>query len=50
MKSYKKATMIAKNARSGSYAAGCPTDTTWDRHDQTPGVTRNHCYACECAY
>lgn len=24
MKSYKKATLVAKNARSGSYAAGCP--------------------------
>ena len=24
MKSYKKTTLVAKNARSGSYAAGCP--------------------------
>ncbi len=24
MKSYKKATLVAKNGRSGSYAAGCP--------------------------
>ena len=52
MKSYKKATLIAKNARSGSYAAGCPTDTTRDRHDEywAKGETRNYCYACECAY
>lgn len=26
MKSYKKATLVAKNARSGSYAAGCPVE------------------------
>ena len=26
MKSYKKATLVAKNARSGSYAAGCPAE------------------------
>ena len=24
MKSYRKANLVAKNARSGSYAAGCP--------------------------
>lgn len=27
MKSYKKVEMVAKNAPSGSYAAGCPADT-----------------------
>jgi len=29
MKSYKKATLVAKNARSGSYAAGCPPKNAW---------------------
>ena len=38
MKSYKKATLIAKNARSGSYAAGCPTDGYG---------TDDNCYHCE---
>ena len=28
MKSYKKATLVAKNARTGSYAAGCPSQGT----------------------
>ncbi len=27
MKTYKKVKMQAKNAQSGSYAAGCPADT-----------------------
>lgn len=26
MKNYKKVQMVAKNAPTGSYAAGCPTD------------------------
>lgn len=45
MKSYKKATLVAKNARSGSYAAGCPTrDRGWD-HGDTDGPTG--CMNCE---
>ena len=45
MKSYKKATLIAKNARSGSYAAGCPTrDRGWD-HGDIDGPTG--CSNCE---
>ncbi len=38
MKAYKKATLVAKNARSGSYAAGCPTDGYG---------TDDNCYHCE---
>lgn len=41
MKSYKKATLIAKNGRSGSYAAGCPAENT----AQEGG--RNVCKDCE---
>ena len=29
MKTYKKVKMQAKNAPSGSYAAGCPSDFAW---------------------
>ena len=38
MKSYKKATMVAKNASCGAYAAGCPT---------YGGVNYNECYNCQ---
>ncbi len=39
MKSYKKATLVAKNARSGSYAAGCPAENR--------GGVWPYCEACE---
>ena len=51
MKTYKKVEMVAKNAPSGSYAAGCPThtragntgDTTYDGHHY------GRCTDCEIA-
>jgi hypothetical protein len=43
MKSYKKATLVAKNARNGSYAAGCPV------HTPPAGDTPNACRSCEVA-
>ena len=42
MKSYKKATLVAKNARSGSYAAGCPAE---NRGIYTSGP--NSCVNCD---
>ena len=45
MKSYKKATLVAKNARSGSYAAGCPEFGTFF-YAGTDGNGR-YCQDCE---
>lgn len=45
MKSYKKATLVAKNARTGSYAAGCPTYGTF--FDASPEANGRHCKDCE---
>lgn len=39
MKKYAKPQMMAKNAPTGSYAAGCPSNTGW-------GV--GGCKKCEC--
>lgn len=41
MKTYKKVKMQAKNAPSGSYAAGCPADNAWGGNH---GIS---CKACE---
>lgn len=46
MKSYKKATLVAKNARSGSYAAGCPQYDYFTGHNASKG----YCYMCERTY
>lgn len=35
MKNYKKVQMVAKNAPTGSYAAGCPTDKGGGGYDNT---------------
>ena len=45
MKSYKKVEMVAKNAPSGSYAAGCPTEVS------TRGWSESgrYCEQCEVA-
>lgn len=42
MKTYKKVEMVAKNAPSGSYAAGCPEHT----HQ---GYGKADCIKCELA-
>ena len=44
MKSYKKATLVAKNARSGSYAAGCPAK---DRGQEAWSSGPTGCMSCE---
>ena len=58
MKSYKKVEMVAKNAPSGSYAAGCPqhtrygTDYTKEDYVTSGGThaTRfGNCSMCEVA-
>lgn len=51
MKSYKKVEMEAKNAPSGSYAAGCPQYRAGigiDRNDG-PGNPMSSCLYCECS-
>ena len=40
MKNYKKVKMVAKNAPSGSYAAGCP-------EKNRAGYEPPHCMYCE---
>lgn len=51
MKSYKKATLVAKNARSGSYAAGCPLHYTWgDVCDEPIPYLLSYCKDCERTY
>lgn len=50
MKTYKKVELVAKNAPSGSYAAGCPEYNAGTGHDYNYG-TGNHnnsCKYCEC--
>lgn len=61
MKNYKNVEMFAKNAPSGSYAAGCPTGKTQggmvyvEDHDYASGWRMIggrypwHCEACEIA-
>lgn len=41
---YTKPQVIAQNASSGSYAAGCPTN---DRKHYQPGSTNPYCKQCE---
>jgi hypothetical protein len=43
MKKYAKPQMMAKNAPTGSYAAGCPTNRKYD------GTSSKYCAACEVA-
>lgn len=53
MKSYKNVELFAKNAPTGSYAAGCPThtrtgnDTT--RRQEGNNIYFAHCADCEVA-
>lgn len=50
MKTYKKVEMVAKNAPSGSYAAGCPqyqAGLGWEAN-YGPGDPRSACLYCEC--
>lgn len=50
MKTYKKVEMVAKNAPSGSYAAGCPQYNAgwgWDSN-AGPGNPASACLYCEC--
>ncbi len=51
MKTYKKVELQAKNAPSGSYAAGCPQYRPGAGDDigcGTPGQPCNTCKYCEC--
>lgn len=50
MKTYKKVELVAKNAPSGSYAAGCPQyrSGAGDYNNGTPGHPYNSCKYCEC--
>ncbi len=45
MKTYQKAKMIAKNAPTGSYAAGCPAHHSTTGPNGTQG--KKDCKACE---
>lgn len=44
MKSYKKATLVAKSARCGSYAAGCP-----EKYGGRGVVGADYCSNCQLA-
>lgn len=45
---YQKATIIAKNLPTGSYAAGCPAkDTMADRCMFSKGSITKYCKSCE---
>lgn len=50
MKTYKKVEMVAKNAPSGSYAAGCPQYQAGAGGDFNagPGNPCSGCKYCEC--
>ena len=51
MKEFKKAEVIAKNAPTGSYAAGCPQFSAGAGGDYwtgSPGNPSNACKYCEC--
>lgn len=58
MKNYKEVEMLAKNAPTGSYAAGCPTghhtseSTPYGGYCKTddPHVSYVSCEACEIAH
>ncbi|MBQ6070622.1 MAG: hypothetical protein IJK85_02595 [Bacteroidales bacterium] len=45
MKNYKKVKMLAKNAPTGSYAAGCRVDTSKGRKN----MTGRYCEECQMA-
>lgn len=50
MKTYKKVEMVAKNAPSGSYAAGCPQYQSghgYENGAMPPGHPQNSCKYCE---
>lgn len=52
MKQYKKVEMVAKNAPSGSYAAGCPQYQAGTGHEyggMPPGHPSNSCKHCQCS-
>ncbi len=51
MKTYKKVEMVAKNAPSGSYAAGCPQYRSGAGYDnnQGSGNPDSSCKYCECS-
>ena len=51
MKNYKKVEMVAKNAPSGSYAAGCPQyKSGWGSDvNQGTGNPNSACKYCECS-
>lgn len=46
MKNYKKVQMVAKNAPTGSYAAGCPSHNR-DNIGGSYGPNGTGCLACE---
>lgn len=49
MKTFKNVEMVAKNAPSGSYAAGCPQHTAGQgEYNYGPGNPRSGCRYCEC--
>lgn len=47
MKEYTKPQMLAKNAPTGSYAAGCPPEKEFNGHCSFLGLKNNYCKACE---
>lgn len=47
MKNYKKVQMVAKNAPSGSYAAGCPSKDRKAEHFLVLECTHSTCMNCE---
>ncbi len=51
MKSYKKVEMVAKNAPSGSYAAGCPQYLVGAGYEINRGYGNpdSSCKFCECS-
>ncbi len=48
MKNYKKVEMVAKNAPSGSYAAGCPTKARGGYPVGLVIFCKQHSYCKEC--
>lgn len=49
MKNYKKVQMVAKNAPTGSYAAGCPTGQRAGGGVMTDEGYKPYCSCCEIA-
>lgn len=49
MKKYSKPQMMAKNAPTGSYAAGCPTYSTDKTRTNCGGPKDKYCAQCQTA-